>query len=155
MFPLGNKRLDFWSRHKEYYRTGIKHGYQIHSKRDRRARQADAKEPWRDTSKPCPHVRDRPALYYRHGTGQADLPARTQGMCGIFRWHPPRGERVSILLGHESVGTTERNYAPWVRSRQEQLGADLTRAWRLDPVIAAQTSQTRGTRRVHGKNGHP
>ena len=62
-------------------------------------------------------------------------------------------ERVSILLGHESVRTTERNYAPWVRSRQEQLEADLTRAWRLDPVIAAQTSQTRGTRRVHGKNG--
>jgi integrase/recombinase XerD len=53
-------------------------------------------------------------------------------------------ERVSILLGHESVRTTERNYAPWVRSRQEQLEADLTRAWGLDPV--AQTSQTRGTR---------
>ena len=29
-------------------------------------------------------------------------------------------ERVSILLGHESVRTTERIYAPWVRSRQEQ-----------------------------------
>ncbi|PYU17958.1 MAG: hypothetical protein DMG30_29650, partial [Acidobacteria bacterium] len=55
-------------------------------------------------------------------------------------------ERVSILLGHESVRTTERNYAPWVRSRQEQLEADLTRAWGLDPVIAAQTSQER----VHG-----
>ncbi len=60
-------------------------------------------------------------------------------------------ERVSILLGHESVRTTERNYAPWVRSRQEQLEADLTRAWGLDPVIAAQTSQARGTRRVHEK----
>jgi integrase/recombinase XerD len=60
-------------------------------------------------------------------------------------------ERVSILLGHESVRTTERNYAPWVRSRQEQLEADLTRAWGLDPVIAAQTSQARGTRQVHEK----
>jgi hypothetical protein len=60
-------------------------------------------------------------------------------------------ERVSILLGHESMRTTERNYAPWVRSRQEQLEADLTRAWGLDPVIAAQTSQARGTRRVHEK----
>ena len=60
-------------------------------------------------------------------------------------------ERVSILLGHESVRTTERNYAPWVRSRQKQLEADLTRAWGLDPVIAAQISQTRGTRRVHEK----
>jgi len=62
-------------------------------------------------------------------------------------------ERVSILLGHESVRTTEKNYAPWVRSRQEQLEADLTRAWSRDPVIAAQTSQERGTRQVHGKNG--
>ena len=59
--------------------------------------------------------------------------------------------RVSILLGHESVRTTERNYAPWVRSRQEQLEADLTRAWGLDPLIAAQTPQARGTRRVHEK----
>jgi integrase/recombinase XerD len=58
-------------------------------------------------------------------------------------------ERVSILLGHESVKTTEKNYAPWVRSRQEQLEADLTRAWSLDPVIAAQiqrTGYTAGTR---------
>ena len=61
-------------------------------------------------------------------------------------------ERVSILLGHESVRTTGRNYAPWVRSRQEQLEADLTCAWSLDPVIAAQTSAARGTRRVHEKN---
>ena len=52
-------------------------------------------------------------------------------------------ERVSILLGHESVRTTERNYAPRVGSRQEQLEADLARAWGLDPVIAAQISYTR------------
>jgi len=32
-----------------------------------------------------------------------------------------------------------------------QLEADLARAWGLDPVIAAQISQTRGTRRVHEK----
>ena len=62
-------------------------------------------------------------------------------------------ERVSILLGHESVRTTEKNYAPWVRSRQEQLEADLARALSRDPVIAAQTSQERGTLQVHGKNG--
>src|SRR6266853_5208609 len=64
-------------------------------------------------------------------------------------------ERVSILLGHQSVRITEKHYAPWVRSRQEQLEADLTRAWGLDPVIAAQTSQTRGTREVHGENRSP
>ena len=64
-------------------------------------------------------------------------------------------ERVSILLGHESVRTTERNYAPWVRARQEQLEADLARAWSLDPVaslVAAQNAQLQGTPRVHGKN---
>ena len=59
-------------------------------------------------------------------------------------------ERVSVLLGHESVLTTEGNYAPRVRSRQEQLEADLGRAWRLDPVIArrvvanAHAGYTRG-----------
>src|SRR5215472_205161 len=104
MFPLGNKRLDFWSRHKEYYRTGIKHGYQIHSKRDRRARQADAKEPWRDTSKPCPHVRDRPALYYRHGTGQADLPAREDPHRAAYAWHP---DRTASPVGEEGVSNGE------------------------------------------------
>jgi len=37
-------------------------------------------------------------------------------------------ERVSILLGHQSVRVTEKHYAPWVRSRQEQLEADLVKA---------------------------
>ena len=45
-------------------------------------------------------------------------------------------ERVSILLGHQSVRVTERHYAPWVRSRQEQLEADLANAWKQDPIIA-------------------
>ena len=45
-------------------------------------------------------------------------------------------ERVSILLGHQSVRVTERHYAPWVRSRQEQLEADLAKAWKQDPLIA-------------------
>src|ERR1700693_3680507 len=47
-------------------------------------------------------------------------------------------ERVSILPGHPSVRITERHYVPWVRSRQEQLEADLTNAWKQDPVIAPQ-----------------
>src|SRR5271157_115495 len=44
-------------------------------------------------------------------------------------------ERVSILLGHQSVRITEKHYAPWVRSRQEQLEADLTNAWSRDPLV--------------------
>jgi integrase/recombinase XerD len=46
-------------------------------------------------------------------------------------------ERVSILLGHQSVRITEKHYAPWVRSRQEQLEADLINAWKNDPVISS------------------
>ena len=30
-------------------------------------------------------------------------------------------DRVSILLGHQSVKITERHYAPWIRERQEQV----------------------------------
>jgi integrase/recombinase XerD len=60
-------------------------------------------------------------------------------------------ERVSILLGHQSVRITEKHYAPWVRSRQEQLEADLTKAWSKDPLIAFET---KGTSEVHGKSGH-
>jgi hypothetical protein len=32
--------------------------------------------------------------------------------------------RVSVLLGHQSIRVTERHYAPWTRSRQEQIEAD-------------------------------
>ena len=42
-------------------------------------------------------------------------------------------ERVSVLLGHQSVRITERHYSPWVRARQEQLEQDLKRAWEQDP----------------------
>jgi Phage integrase family len=53
-------------------------------------------------------------------------------------------ERVSILLGHQSVRITEKHYAPWVRSRQEQLEADLARAWSRDPLVLSQGE-------VHGR----
>jgi integrase/recombinase XerD len=57
-------------------------------------------------------------------------------------------ERVSILLGHQSVRITEKHYSPWVRSRQDQLEADLAQAWRRDAFLI---SQTQGTRQVHAK----
>jgi len=47
-------------------------------------------------------------------------------------------ERVSILLGHSSVKVTERHYAPWVQARQLQLEADVTRAWRNDPIAQVE-----------------
>src|SRR6266850_5257751 len=44
-------------------------------------------------------------------------------------------DRVSILLGHSSIRIAERHYAPWTRSRQEQIEADLKAAWSHDPVV--------------------
>ncbi len=38
-------------------------------------------------------------------------------------------EQVSILLGDTTVRITERRYAPWVRTRQEQLEMSVHRAW--------------------------
>lgn len=56
-------------------------------------------------------------------------------------------ERVSILLGHQSVRITEKHYSPWVRSRQEQLEADLENAWKRDPLVLLET---KGKPEVHG-----
>lgn len=41
-------------------------------------------------------------------------------------------ERVSILLGHQSVRITEKHYALWVKARQEQFKAVVRRTLR-DP----------------------
>jgi hypothetical protein len=58
-------------------------------------------------------------------------------------------ERVSILLGHQSVRVTERHYNPWVRSRQEQLEADVARAWQQDPILSQENNENSGTNQVH------
>ena len=57
-------------------------------------------------------------------------------------------ERVSILLGHNSIKVTEKHYAPWVRARQEQAEADVRRAWSEDPLVLVET---KGTLEVHAK----
>jgi len=44
------------------------------------------------------------------------------------------------------VRVTEKHYDPWVRSRQEQLEADVARAWKLDPVLKTKNF---GTNQVH------
>lgn len=38
-------------------------------------------------------------------------------------------ERLSILLGHSSIKVTEKYYSPWVKSRQDQLEADVRKTW--------------------------
>jgi integrase/recombinase XerD len=55
-------------------------------------------------------------------------------------------ERVSALLGHRSVKTTEKHYSPWVKARQDQIEADVRQTWRDDPVALAIT---KGTPEVH------
>ena len=55
-------------------------------------------------------------------------------------------ERVSILLGHQSVRITEKHYAPWVKARQEQLEADVRRTW--------EEPDTKGTPEVHARTSY-
>jgi integrase/recombinase XerD len=38
-------------------------------------------------------------------------------------------ESVAVLLGHSSVKTTEKHYAPWVKARQEQLESSIKKIW--------------------------
>jgi hypothetical protein len=38
-------------------------------------------------------------------------------------------ERVLKLLGHESIKTTERHYAQWVKGRQDRLDALVSATW--------------------------
>jgi site-specific recombinase XerD len=38
-------------------------------------------------------------------------------------------EEVSKLLGHESIKTTEKSYAKWVKGRQDRLDALVTSTW--------------------------
>ena len=59
-------------------------------------------------------------------------------------------DRVSVLLGHTSIRITERHYAPWTRSRQEQIEADLKAAWNNDPVVL---TDGKGTPEPQGKTG--
>jgi len=39
-------------------------------------------------------------------------------------------EEVSKLLGHESIKTTERHYAKWVKARQDRLDTLVTGTWK-------------------------
>ena len=61
-------------------------------------------------------------------------------------------ERVSVLLGHQSVKVTEKHYTPWVRARQEQLESDVRRTWNTDLVAAGET---KGTPEVHSGSERP
>src|ERR1019366_9514220 len=50
-------------------------------------------------------------------------------------------EQVSILLGHKSVKITEKHYAPWVKARQEQLAANVRKAWSVLDTVSKTTKR--------------
>ena len=45
-------------------------------------------------------------------------------------------EEVSKLLGHESIKTTERHYAKWVKGRQDRLDSLVSATWKIGPSSA-------------------
>jgi hypothetical protein len=55
-------------------------------------------------------------------------------------------DRVSVLLGHNSIKVTENHYSPWVRGPQEPLEADVRRTWE------APVPEAKGTPKVHEKS---
>ena len=118
-----------------------------------------------------PHVRE--GHFFWSGHGKLDSIVRSWQtrlrrlfeLAGVPNGHPHRLdtfavelllagipiERVSVLLGHTSVRNTERHYNPW-NARQEQLEADLTRAWEQDPLVSAHAKgKADQTSRVHGR----
>lgn len=47
-------------------------------------------------------------------------------------------EKVSKMLGHDNLKTTEKHYAPWVKSRQDELISVVTATWgnqKPDPAL--------------------
>jgi integrase/recombinase XerD len=55
-------------------------------------------------------------------------------------------EEVSVLLGHSGSRITSMHYAPWVRSRQEQLSNHLHRAWSCDPIVLIEEENAQKSR---------
>lgn len=48
---------------------------------------------------------------------------------------------VSSLLGHSSVATTERHYAPWNLARNERLGRIVRKVHQRDPILLEFTKR--------------
>ena len=93
--------------------------------------------------------RSRPVTCAKYWRAQLGLVAGRAGIAG-FRPHQLRDtfavsllaagvsiEDVSQLLGHGSIRTTERYYAPWDRRRRDRLGQVVRQANRADPLLAA------------------
>ena len=101
---------------------------------------------------PSPHYfwwsgRGKPVTRAKYWRARLGIIADRAGIAG-FRPHRLRDtfavsllgqgvamEDVSSLLGHSSIQTTERYYAPWDRRRRERLRQIVQEANRLDPVL--------------------
>lgn len=53
-------------------------------------------------------------------------------------------ERVSLLLGHKTIRTTEKYYSAWVKERQQMLEAEVKDAWKK-MVLPEPLFPVRGT----------
>ena len=53
---------------------------------------------------------------------------------------------VSTLLGHSSLATTERHYAPWCAARRKRLRRIVRDAQRADPLLAELTPRKKTAR---------
>ena len=51
-----------------------------------------------------------------------------------------------LMLRAIAAAKKKKHYNPWVRSRQEQLEADLERAWSRDPLVLVEAKATRRLR---------
>ena len=60
-------------------------------------------------------------------------------------------ERVSVLLGHQSVKVTDKHSTPWVRARQEQLEQDARRTWNTELIALTETKGTPEYTRMLGQ----
>jgi integrase/recombinase XerD len=93
-----------------------------------------------------------PGLFFWSGEGKPETAAgnyrRTLrdlgGYCGVSNLHPHRLrdtfavrllqngaplDRVARALGNRSVRVVERHYAPWIKSRQDELDVDVKATW--------------------------
>jgi site-specific recombinase XerD len=52
-------------------------------------------------------------------------------------------EEVSKLLGHESIKTTEKHYAKWVKGRQDRLDSLVTATWAHTTTTATPRKRTK------------
>ena len=57
-----------------------------------------------------------------------------------FWWALPLHD-VAMLLGHKSIKTTEKHYAPFVMARMEQLDASVKAAWVTKPSEAGDLTK--------------